>query len=114
MQRWFTLQAIVVIVVTLAALWFGTVQAGSVLLGGIVCILPTLVFARWWFAAYHADQLRRLVKVFYLGEILKLALIGLLFVIALWIFPLHIGWFLVGYMSAQLAFWLAPLLLMTP
>ncbi len=109
-QRWFTIQGIVVIVVTLAALILGKIEAGSVLIGGIICIVPTAVFARWWFAYYKADDMKQLVKVFYLGELLKLALIGIMFVVFLYLFPIQILWCLAGYMSAQVAFWLAPLL----
>lgn len=110
-QRWFTIQGLVVILVTLITLFVGKIQAGSVLIGGIMCILPTAVFARWWLASYKAgDAMQRLVKVFYVGEILKLVLTGVLFVLGLMFFPLQLVWCLVGYMSAQVAFWIAPLL----
>lgn len=110
-QRWFTIQSIVVILIALATLFIGIIQAGSVLIGGVLCILPTALFARWWFASYNADDAnRRLIKIFYLGEIFKLALTGLLFVVALMFFPVQLVWCLTGYMSAQVAFWIAPLL----
>lgn len=108
-QRWFTLQSIVVIIVSLATLLVGLEPAGSVLIGGILCILPTVLFARWWFAEYQAGNIGRLVKIFYIGEILKLVLTGLLFVLAMVFFPVQLLWCLTGYMAAQISFWLAPL-----
>lgn len=109
-QRWFTIQGVVVVVLTLLTLFAGLLQAGSVLIGGILCIVPTALFARWWFSSYKAGSTNQLVKIFYIGEILKLALTGLMFVLALLFFPIQLLWCLIGYIAAQIAFWIAPLL----
>jgi ATP synthase protein I len=48
--------------------------------------------------------------MFYVGEVLKLCLTAVLFVLTLAYLPVNVLACLVGFIVAQVAFWLAPLL----
>jgi ATP synthase protein I len=109
--RWLVIQIAVVVLLALIFLFFqGMGFAGSVLLGGAISILPNGLFARWWFSYFKAKAATRLVGKFYVGEIAKLVLTIVLFIAAFEFLPLHVIGCLLGYVVAQMAFWIAPLL----
>ncbi len=110
--RWFRLQLIIITAAVLL-FWFfqGIDFAKAVILGALVCMLPNVLFARWWFLRFKASDPSRLLKYFYLGEIGKLCLIGILFLLVLKFLTLNVLGCLVGFIIAQLAFWVAPLVL---
>jgi ATP synthase protein I len=107
--QWLAVQGIAVIIISLIlALLVGTNSARSALLGGIVCVVPSLVFASRLFRHFGARSAQHIVKAFYKGEIIKLALTSILFILVLVYIPLNILAFLCGFLGAQWAFWLAP------
>jgi ATP synthase protein I len=109
--RWITLQILAVIVISLLFfLWQGIAFASSVLVGGVSCIVPNGLFALCWFAWFRVSAVRRLVVVFYFGELLKLFLMGVLFVLAQKLLSMDVLGALIGFITAQVAFWIAPLL----
>ncbi|HVV69922.1 MAG TPA: ATP synthase subunit I [Gammaproteobacteria bacterium] len=109
--RWIALQILAVIVISLLFfLWQGSAFASSVLIGGMVCILPNGLFVLCWFARFRVNAVRRLVMVFYFGELLKLFLMGFLFVLAQKLLSMNVLGALMGFITAQVAFLLAPLL----
>lgn len=107
--RWVGIQVAAVILV---GLLFGIIQgfpiAGSVGLGGLVIILPTLFFALYFLRQSSAQEPKRIVSRFYRGEILKLGFTGLLFVLVFVWLPVSPLGFFAGLFSAQFAWWLAP------
>jgi len=68
-------QMIASLVLTVAALPFGTHVAVSALIGAVVCQLATAVFSIGVFRRYSAQRLDILVMRFYWAEIAKLAVI---------------------------------------
>ena len=60
----------------------GREQGVSALLGGLIGFLPNLVFAFLFGRKDPGKTAHQVVRAFYIGETLKLALTGLLFVIA--------------------------------
>ena len=56
-------------------------EAVSALLGGVVAILPSVVFARFLFRYQGARSAKKIVNNFYLGEAAKMALSILLFAV---------------------------------
>lgn len=109
-RRWLLVQTVVVISAALVFLvWKDVFFARSVLVGGCVCLLPQWVFARIWFAFYQANAATELIKMFYIGGMVKLLLTGALFILALQFIALNVIGCLIGFILAQLAFWLAPL-----
>src|SRR3989338_1445013 len=60
----------------------GGMLAKSVLLGGLAVVLPNLLMVKHCFSVTGARQAKRIVRGFYRGECLKIALTALL--VALW------------------------------
>ncbi len=73
-------------------------------------MLPQWLFARLWLAYYKASAAPKIVKMFYIGEVLKLLLTACLFLFVLHFIPINPIACLGGFMMAQVAFWTAPLL----
>jgi ATP synthase protein I len=101
------------VVVTCIAAGFlftqGIHLAASVLSGGLLWLVPNWVFAWVWLGYFKASAASRLVTLFYVAEVIKLVLIGLLFVFMLkYLHPSMVGC-LIGMVCAQIAAWLAPI-----
>ena len=101
-----------VVVATLA--WVVQTQAGiSALVGGLASLAGNLLFGIWIFAPYSAQRPGSLVGRFYLAEIAKLVVIGLIFASAIiWLKPLNVvalfgSFFVVQVLSPLLAHGLA-------
>lgn len=75
-------QVVLTLVLTAAALPFGTHIALSVLIGAAVCLLATAVFAFWVFRRYSAQRPDLLLMRFYGAEVAKLVLVLGLFAVA--------------------------------
>lgn len=81
----------------------------SMLVGGLVCFLPNLYLYRRVFSFFGATQSKLIVRALYWGETVKIILTVLFFVVALlipWALPM---WIFIGYISAQVGFWAAPI-----
>lgn len=86
----------------------GTIAAYSVLIGGVICMLPNLVLAERIFAAGTSEHPQALMRAVYYGEAGKLLLTAALFALAfLLIKPLHVLMLFVGFIAAQAVFWIA-------
>jgi ATP synthase protein I len=110
-NRWFLVQLLAIIIATLIFFLSQNVQfAQSVCLGGFLCLLPQWVFARLWLAYYKASSAPKIIRMFYVGEVLKLLLTAALFIAALHTLPINPIACLIGFMIAQVSFWVAPLL----
>ena len=90
--------------------WIIQAQAGiSALVGGLASLTGNLVFAVWVFAPYKAHRPGGLLSRFFLAEIAKLVVIGLVFAAAInWLQPLNVvalfgSFFVVQVLSPLLA-----------
>jgi len=111
-NRWFLVQFLAIIIATISFLWLqGPFFAQSIFLGGLLCMLPQWLFARLWLAYYKASAAPKIIRMFYVGEVIKLLLTSCLFVLTLIYIPINPIACLSGFMIAQVAFWMAPLLL---
>jgi ATP synthase protein I len=81
-QRVLVLQAILTLVVALAATPFGSLPALSVLIGGGVCLLANGAVVLWIFRDYRAQAPEALLVRFYSAEVGKIALSLVLFAAA--------------------------------
>lgn len=82
------------------------VQKGfSALLGGLAYWLPTLLFL--WRVSAHAGAraAMRFVVAFFTGEVVKLFLSGVLFVLAVKYLSLDLMYGLIGLIGSIVAFW---------
>jgi len=113
LRRLLLIQLIATVVVATLA-WAIQTQAGmSALVGGLASLAGNLLFAIWIFAPYKAQRPGSLVSRFYLAEIAKLVVIGLIFATAIiWLKPLNVvalfgSFFVVQVLSPLLAHSLA-------
>lgn len=81
-------------------------SALSVLLGGMVCIIPTLIFALLFFKHSGASAARKIVNNFYVGEALKIVFTVFLFILVFQWQKVHAGALFTGFIIAQLIYWL--------
>ena len=79
-QRIFVLQAVMITVITVGLYFIrGENEASSAFLGGLVAVLPALVFAKLLFRHRGARLAKKIATDFYLGEGVKIALAIVLF-----------------------------------
>lgn len=116
-QAWRGVKRLLVVQIGLTMLvalitWFcaGVLAGWSAILGGMVSVVPNAYFAYRFFQYHGANAANQIVKSFYRGEASKLLMTMVLFTLVfttLSITPLP---FFLAYISAQLVFWLAPLI----
>lgn len=71
------IQSAVLLLLTLVAfLLLGKVSAYSVFLGGLISVIPNAYFASKVFSHAGARSVEKVVQSFYLGELIKLVLMG--------------------------------------
>jgi len=98
------------VLLSAAALVFGLTPAYSVLLGGLICLVPNTWFAYRTFRFQGARAAREIVRSFYAGEAGKLALTALMFAgVFIGIKPLNALALFAGFCLIQLVGWIVPL-----
>lgn len=100
---------VVLILLPLLGLKWGGQAMLSFFSGGMICVLPNIYLYRRVFSHFGAQAAKRIFKSLYLGEFVKVLITGAGFAGALsneWILP---SWLFIGYIAAQLGFWLAPI-----
>ena len=85
----------------------------SVFLGGLAYCLPNFGFVWRVFARTSARAARQFLLGFLTGEVLKLFMSGILFVLVLRYLPVLLLPTLMGFISAVIAFWVASFFLLT-
>lgn len=103
------LQAVVVLLVALLFCIKNIHSSGSVLLGGLCSVLPSALYTYWLFRRMEARAARRIVAVFYVGELAKLVLSAVLAVTLLMTLKVVVLPFFIGFLVAHFAFMLAPM-----
>lgn len=105
------IQSMIVVLISLAWGWYSFIALASSLLGGVISIVPNIYFASRFFASGRSSNPQKIVRTFYLGEVLKLGitvslvLVGITQFSSVLILPL-----LTGFVAATLGLWFAPLL----
>ena len=102
-------QAVVVVAVTLCSWIKGEAEGLSALLGGSVCVLPSLFSAWRLFAITSSRTAKRIVISLFLGELIKLMLSAVLVMLTVVFIPVSIIPFAIGFVGAQFGFLFAPL-----
>lgn len=102
------LQLGMTLVVTMALLFFkDNTDASGFLLGGLISVVPTYIFARRLFLESSARQVKKILMRFYLGELYKLLLIGIMFVVIMRLELVRPLVLILGFVTAQLSVFLA-------
>ena len=80
----------------------------SAALGGAVCIIPTLYFSRKLFKHRGARQAKKIVRAFYAGEAIKIALSIVLFSLVFMTVTIDPLAFFITFIVVQCMHWFAP------
>ncbi|KTD07682.1 F0F1 ATP synthase subunit I [Legionella jamestowniensis] len=100
---------ICVLIALVLLLTWGRKEALSALLGGLVAIIPTALFARKLFRYQGARAARQIVKGFYVGEALKIVTTIGLFTFVFMSFKIAPLAFFLTYIVVLMSHWFAPL-----
>ena len=99
-------QFMVVVIIAAVATFAAGVKSGySVLLGGLAYCVPNLLFVWRVFRYAGAQQMNQFVAAFFAGEMIKLFLSAILFVLVVKTLPVSLLSTLVGFIGAIVAFW---------
>lgn len=105
-------QALLVVVIAVGALvTYGKNSAVSAILGGLVAILPSLLFVRKLFRHSGARAARDIVKGFYVGEAIKIASSIALFAMVFSFYKVEPVVFFVTYIAVVMTHWFSPLII---
>jgi ATP synthase protein I len=96
----------VVILALFACLVAGFKNGYSVLAGGLCYGLPNLVFVWRVFRYVGAQQMTQFMAAFFAGEVLKLVLSGILFIVVVKTLSVSLLSVLVGFAGAIVSFWI--------
>lgn len=98
-----------VIIIFCAVLGYGIIQDGisafSALLGGLLAIIPNLVFLPWFHHSKKSDNAQKTLKAFYLAEGCKIFLSLLLFTIVFQWTGLRALPLFATFIAVQMAYW---------
>jgi ATP synthase protein I len=90
---------------------YGANAASSAVLGGMVCVIPNIYFARKLFEYQGARSARQIVNSFYKGEAIKIFLSIVLFTaVFMWIKITPLAFF-AAYIMILITHWFAPLVI---
>lgn len=96
----------VIALALLALIIVGKTSAFSVLAGGMAYGLANLIFVWRVFRFAGAQQMNQFVVAFFLGEMLKLFLSAILFLVIVKYLPVSLLSVLVGFAGAIISFWI--------
>jgi len=108
-KRLFIVQTGLALVIAALSYWLGGTKAAySAGLGGLVCIVPNMVFAFQLFRHHGARAAKKIVNSFYKGEAIKIIISIVLFAIVFIMFDITPLAFFITYIVVQMSFWTAP------
>ena len=82
----------------------------SLLMGGVMVSLVNLAFAYYFFSRWQQRSVKQIITLFYVGEVIKMLLCGLLAVFFVKWLQLSAALLIVGMLLAYMGFWvMAPL-----
>ena len=96
-----------VLLFAIIAAFLANLQSGwSVLAGGMTYVIPNLLFVATVFRFTGAQQMSQFMAAFYAGEMIKLILSGILFLLVVKYLPVSLSSVVIGFVGAIVAFWL--------
>ena len=105
-------QAALVLVIFCPLLFVYKLRALDFLWGGLVVALPNLMFAYYFFSGWRQRTAKQVILMFYIGEVIKMFLSGVLSIFFVKWFHVGLGMYIVGMVVAYLTFWImAPLMM---
>lgn len=107
------IQALCVLIASCLWLFSSARSSVSALLGGSCAVLPSFYFAKRLFQTTHPQAVKKILRAFYLGEIVKLALSLCFIALVVLVIPISLFAFVTGFVCAQLGFLPAPFFVFT-
>ena len=98
--------ACVVLLAIIALLFSGMISGFSVLAGGLAYGLANLIFVWRVFRFAGAQQMNQFVAAFFIGEMAKLFVSAILFLMIVKYLPVSLLSVLVGFVGAIVSFWI--------
>lgn len=110
-RLWLVQLCTTLVFAVLCAVVSGTNAAISALLGGVVCVIPNIYFARKLFKYQGARSAKQIVNSFYKGEAAKILLSVFLFTaVFMWVKITPLAFF-TAYIMILMTHWFAPLII---
>lgn len=110
-RLWLVQLVATLVFAAMCALMYGANAASSAVLGGMVCVIPNIYFARKLFEYQGARSARQIVNSFYKGEAIKIFLSIVLFTaVFMWIKITPLAFF-AAYIMILITHWFAPLVI---
>ncbi|MFT5161527.1 MAG: ATP synthase protein I [Alteromonadaceae bacterium] len=104
------LQALIAVITSLIIFFvWGSTAGLSAITGGIISVIPSLIFALYAFRFIGATSVKMVTVSFYRGQSLKLLTTVVLFIIAFKFLPVMIEPLIMTYIITSLAHWFAPI-----
>lgn len=107
-RLWLIQFGVVFFVTLLCALFYGVKVANSVVLGGLVCLIPNMYFASNLFKYRGAQAAKQIVSSFYKGEALKIVMSMFLFTIVFVLCRINPIAFFASYSVVLITHWFTP------
>ncbi|MCP4272266.1 MAG: F0F1 ATP synthase subunit I [Gammaproteobacteria bacterium] len=107
-KRLLALQTLLAVTGTAGFLLIDFKAGYSAFIGGIICVVPNLVFVIYAHRYGGARAAKHIVNSFYKGEALKLMLTAILFAGTFIFVPVSIGPLMTTYVVCLLAYWVSP------
>jgi ATP synthase protein I len=101
-------QTAVMLLASLSYLLDSIAASQSAFWGGLAVVLPSLGFAFWLFRVTNVRAAHKILRVFYVGEIVKILFSAVLAVIFVCSLSLDLLPFWIGFIAALAGFWIAP------
>lgn len=101
---------IAILTAVIFSVCFGLHAGYSALIGGLVCVLANWIFVKKCFANKKVMDAKRILLSVYLGEIIKVLVSIVLFVLVFKFISIVVLPFFIGYILVQFMFWFSPLL----
>ena len=109
-NRLLSVQAVLAILSTLGFLLIDFKAGYSAFIGGLICLVPNLVFVIYAYRYGGARAAKNIAGSFYKGEALKLMLTALMFAATFILVPISIGPLMTTYVVCLMAYWASPLI----
>lgn len=95
----------VLLLAFIVLLLYGGTASASVFAGGLAYCLPNLLFVWRVFRYVGAHEMQKFMAAFFIGEMIKLIISAILFLIIVKYLPVSLLSVLVGFIGAIVAFW---------
>ena len=107
-NRLLAVQTLLAITSSLVFFWIDFKAGYSAFIGGMICVVPNLVFVTYAYRYGGARAAKNIAGSFYKGEALKLMLTALMFAATFILVPISIAPLMTTYVVCLMVYWIIP------